>query len=465
MDTPDEPWWEAESDRDGGKASDAHWWVDTAPRPPAEDLGPIRLVVRDPDLKRSRLTVVVRLILAIPLLLWLALWSFITIFVGIATWFIVLVKGVLPVSLYDYYAAYIRFVAHLQAYLSFAANPYPPFAGPPDRYPVDVEIDKPVSQRRWTVAVRVVLAIPALAMSSALAGSVPIPPFAFGDTSGAGMAQSVQGGAALFVAAFLGWFVCLVSGSMAPGLRDLAVYAIGYGAQVTGYFFMLTDRYPSAHPARVRPLLRLPHHPVRLRQEDDCHRSRLLVILRLPLAVPHIVWLLLWSAVVIALSPFAWLLTIALGRLPRPLHRFLRAYVVASGQVAAFLTVVAGPFPGFVGAGGFPVALDIDEPAPQHRAVTVFRLLLAYPAFIIASAYWGLLFVLAVLLWLAGLFTAKVPPGLQAVGAAGIRYTTQTNAYVLLLTDRYPYASPALLPEELHHEQLELELAPRPQAA
>ena len=36
---------------------------------------PIRLVVRDDTLERSRLTVFFRIILAIPLLIWLVLWG------------------------------------------------------------------------------------------------------------------------------------------------------------------------------------------------------------------------------------------------------------------------------------------------------------------------------------------------------------------------------------------------------
>ena len=37
-----------------------------------------------------------------------------------------------------------------------------------------------------------------------------------------------------------------------------------------------------------------------------------------------------------------------------------------------------------------------------------------------------------------------MPEGLRNLGAASIRYNGQVGAYLLLLTDRYPYASPAL---------------------
>ena len=48
---------------------------------------PVQLVVED-DLKRSRLTVFFRLLLAIPHLIWVFLWTIATFFVAIVTWFV-----------------------------------------------------------------------------------------------------------------------------------------------------------------------------------------------------------------------------------------------------------------------------------------------------------------------------------------------------------------------------------------
>ena len=57
-------------------------------------------------------------------------------------------------------------------------------------------------------------------------------------------------------------------------------------------------------------------------------------------------------------------------------------------HVGAFLFLIGGPFPGFVGAAGsYPVDLEIDPPQPQRRLVTLFRFFLAIPALLLASAY------------------------------------------------------------------------------
>jgi hypothetical protein len=61
------------------------------------DEHPVQLVVED-DLRRNRLTVFFRLILAIPHLIWVFLWSIAIVFVGIATWVATLVRGRPPTS-------------------------------------------------------------------------------------------------------------------------------------------------------------------------------------------------------------------------------------------------------------------------------------------------------------------------------------------------------------------------------
>ena len=63
---------------------------------------------------------------------------------------------------------------------------------------------------------------------------------------------------------------------------------------------------------------------------------------------------------------------------------------------------------------------------------------------IIASAYHGLLLTIAFLGWFAALISGRMPLGLRNAGALAIRYAAQTNGYLLVLTDRYPYSGPSL---------------------
>jgi hypothetical protein len=111
--------------------------------------------------------------------------------------------------------------------------------------------------------------------------------------------------------------------------------------------------------------------------------------------------------------------------------------------VNAFLYLAANPFPGFVGdAGRFPLDLHLPAPAKQNRWKTGFRLLLAIPVFVVNGALGWALFVTAVLTWFVALLTGAAPWGLRNLAAYALRYAGQMNAYLFLLTDAYPHASP-----------------------
>ena len=59
-----------------------------------------------------------------------------------------------------------------------------------------------------------------------------------------------------------------------------------------------------------------------------------------------------------------------------------------------------------------------------------------------ASGAYGALFVVGFLGWFAALFRGRMPDGMRNLGAYALRYGGQTNAYVYLVTGRYPDAGP-----------------------
>jgi hypothetical protein len=414
---------------------------------------PVRLVVDD-DLRRSRLTVFFRLLLAIPHLIWVTLWTIGVVVIGLVAWVIALVRGQLPDGLHDFLAMYVRYVTHLGAYLALAANPYPGFTGKPG-YPVDVEIPGPQPQSRATIALRLLLAIPALILAATLGSGTGGGSASSGRNGRGQFAASTGVGGVAAVCAFLGWFASLARGRMPNGLRDLGAYGVGYTAQAYAFTLLLTDRYPNADPDELGPAWSLPPHPVRLELDDDGRRSRLTVAFRLLLALPHLVWLTLWSIAAILAAIANWFVALATGRSATALHRFLAAYVRYSVHVTAFLFLVANPFPGFAGTPGYPVDVAIEEPGLQNRWITLFRTFLSLPAFLITSALAGALFVVGFLGWFAALATGRMPTGLRNLGAMSLRYQAQTHVYWFVLNDRYPYASPALRPPPGPEPELE----------
>ncbi|MDH4178596.1 MAG: DUF4389 domain-containing protein [Thermoleophilia bacterium] len=396
-----------------------------SPQPAPTARRPTRLVVAD-DLRRSRLTVFFRLLLALPHIVWLVLWSLAAWTVAFPAWLVALFDGRLPRVFHDFLAAYVRYTVHVTAYLTLAANRFPGFRGRPG-YDVDVEIDPPAQQGRWSVAFRLLLAIPATLLAGALVT---------GGSAG-------SNGSLAVTVALLAWFAALVTGRMPRGFRDLLAYSIGYLGQTGAYLLLLTDRYPTADPAVVGPAGELPTHAVRLELADPLARSRLTVFFRLLLALPHIFWLLLWSLLVLVLLPFAWVIALVIGRLPRPLQRLFSAWVRYAAHVTAFLYLVGGPFPGFSGA-AYPVSIVVEPATRQRRLGILVRGVLAVPAMLVSGAYGSVMLVVAFLGWFAALVTGRMPEGLRNIGAVAIRYSAQTSAYLTLVTDRYPYAAPTV---------------------
>jgi uncharacterized protein DUF4389 len=182
---------------------------------------PLRLHVRD-DLARNRVTVFFRIFLLIPLFIWALAWSIVVLFAAIGGWFAALFTGKLPQGLHDFLTAYTRYVTHVAAYGAILSDPFPGFLGEPG-YPVDLEVDPPVVQNRWTVAFRIILAIPALIVARIL--------------------EYLLG-----IVALINWVVALVTGRVLPGVERLGNYIVRFRAQATGYVLLLTQRYPDFSP-------------------------------------------------------------------------------------------------------------------------------------------------------------------------------------------------------------------------
>jgi 2-(1,2-epoxy-1,2-dihydrophenyl)acetyl-CoA isomerase len=186
---------------------------------PLDRLHPVQLVVRD-DLRRWRLTVLLRLLLAIPHLAVVYAWQYLAFVVAVVNWVITLVRGRTPAGVHAWLARFLRYQTHVSAYTLLIADPYPGFRGWFGTYPVDLDVAPPEPQRRLVTLFRIVLVLPAYALTAVLATVVQ-------------------------VIAVVGWFVCLALGRMPKGMRDLSAYCLRYQAQTLAYLYLLTDRYPS----------------------------------------------------------------------------------------------------------------------------------------------------------------------------------------------------------------------------
>ncbi len=208
-------------------------------------------------------------------------------------------------------------------------------------------------------------------------------------------------------------------------------------------------------------------HPVKLVVTDDLRRSRWTVGFRFLLAIPHYIWLGLWTLVAFFAAFANWVGVLVLGRSPALLHRFLAAYVKYATQLFAYLRIAANPYPSFDAPDGYPVDLRIAPPAPQNRLTVLFRIVLAIPAFLLAQGLGGgvstgyrsssssrfssngLAGVVSIAAWFASVAQARMPRGLRDTGTWSVGYGAQVWSYLLVLHDRYPDSDPLAMLEDV----------------
>ena len=181
--------------------------------------GPVLMAVAGPAAQR-RVTVAIRLVLAVPHLLALSVLGIAALPVVVIGWLGALVTGRLPRFAATYLSGYLRWYARAGAYLLLLTDEYPPFALRGAAYPVRLAVGSG-KLNRLTVLFRVILAIPA-AIVSMLAN--------------AGLAVIVV---------VAGWPAVLIAGRLPGPLHQAFAAVLRYAVRYVGYLYLLTGAYPA----------------------------------------------------------------------------------------------------------------------------------------------------------------------------------------------------------------------------
>lgn len=178
---------------------------------------------------RNRLTTFFRLVLAIPLMIWLYLYGIVAFLAAIAAWVAIVITGRYPESLYWFVAGFTRTLARSTAYMALLSDPYPPFGGSEDpAYPVRMEFAGPLEHySRPKTFFRIILAIPIAILRYVM-------------------------NLLLEIGAVAGWFVIVVTGKLPRGLFDVMVLANSYTARSDAYLLLLTESYPPFQDEQTR---------------------------------------------------------------------------------------------------------------------------------------------------------------------------------------------------------------------
>ncbi len=179
--------------------------------------------------RRNRLTAFFRLILAIPLAIWLYLYAIVAAIALVIAWFAIVFTARYPAGLYEFVAGFTRYLARFTAYVALLSDPYPSFGGADDAsYPVRMHFAGPLERyNRAKTLFRIVLAIPILILRYAM-------------------------NLLLEIGAVGAWIVIVITGGMPRGLFDLMVLANSYMARSDAYLLLLTETYPPFQDEQTR---------------------------------------------------------------------------------------------------------------------------------------------------------------------------------------------------------------------
>ncbi|WP_433683402.1 DUF4389 domain-containing protein [Nocardia sp. CA-119907] len=170
---------------------------------------------------------------------------------------------------------------------------------------VELDVFPPERHRRWTVLLRLLLAVPQLIVLWALS-------------------------IAAFVVVVCGWFGALALGRLPDWCGEFLRGYFGYTVRVYGYLMLLVDRYPPfAWTA--------PDYPVRLLFPAPTPLNRAAVFFRIILAVPILVLSNWFSTGWVIVSFFLWLIVLITGRMPAAVFEATAAVLRIEMRVSTYV--------------------------------------------------------------------------------------------------------------------------------
>lgn len=227
---------------------------------------------------------------------------------------------------------------------------YPDPSPPTEPLPLLTQMPERAKQRRWTVLLRVFLALPLAIVVLAV-------------------------GIAAFVCAVLGWFAALVTGRAPVFVRTIVTVLLRMTLRLEAYLYLLTDRFPpfSTHE--------MPEYGTRLAVPPATRLHRATVLFRLVLVIPASIALRLTGLGLQVVAFFMWFAVLITGWLPKPVHEVYQAFIRYELRLTAYVYLLVPTYPGeLFGDVALPVPmlsprgdvlveyLGMPEPAPPEPA-------------------------------------------------------------------------------------------------
>lgn len=208
-------------------------------------------------------------------------------------------------------------------------------------YPVSYDIGRPERYNRWTVAFRLILAIPQLILVGA--GGYQFLTLESRSSDGGWRIGETgfHGGilmAVLAVLVFVAWFAILFTGRFPLAMRNFCETLFRWSQNVQAYVLLLAAPYPPFGPGP---------YPLRLAITPAAHYNRWTVAFRLILAIPHGIALFFLGIAQMVVTVIAWFAILFTGQYPEDLFTFSVGVSRWNARVLAYLYLFVDDYPPF----------------------------------------------------------------------------------------------------------------------
>ena len=194
--------------------------------------------------------------------------------------------------------------------------------------------------------------------------------------------------------------------------------------------------YPGAEPQYTAA-----PPPILVAAADPAPQRRWTVLLRLILAVPHMIVLEALTIAAMAVAFVGWWGALFTGRLPEFAVTYQSGYLRWMTRFYGYLCLLTDAWPpfSFDDDPGYPVRVAIPPAQRLNRAAVFFRCILIIPAWFLATLIGNAIAPIGFVAWLITLITGRLPRSLHVAYLAVVRYQARFYGYGwLLLTPAYP---------------------------
>ena len=173
-------------------------------------------------------------------------------------------------------------------------------------------------------------------------------------------------------------------------------------------------------------------------RQERC--SRLLVLLRPLMMIPHLVWALIYNVFVGLVLLISGPSILLFGKHPEALWDIVEGYFRYTVKVNAYALMMSDTFPPFGGGNDrpYPVRVHSIYPMRMSRWVLLLRPALVLPHLAVSGFFALYIIILLQFGALAALAAGRMPRWIWRQLAAFLLYFSRVNAYMLLLVDDYP---------------------------